>query len=72
ETAEKLPEHQVSLDLIHLPSLSPSHQQTLLHSVKKTGPLILIHQSNPHSNIPPHLPSLIPHLPFHYLHPPIN
>ena len=47
ETAEKLAEDQVSVEVIDLRSVSPWDQETVLDSVKKTGRLIVIDESNP-------------------------
>ena len=45
ETAEKLAEDQVSVEVIDLRSVSPWDQETVLDSVKKTGRLIVIDES---------------------------
>ena len=44
ETADKLEEDNVSVEVIDLRSVSPWDEETVLESVKKTGRLIVIDQ----------------------------
>ena len=66
ETAEKLAEDQVSVEVIDLRSVSPWDQETVLDSVKKTGRLIVIDESNPQCNIAGDVASVIGDVGFDY------
>ena len=72
ETAEKLAEDQVSVEVIDLRSVSPWDQETVLDSVKKTGRLIVIDESNPQCNIAGDVASVIGDVGFDYLDGPIK
>ena len=51
QTADKLEEDNVSVEVIDLRSVSPWDKETVLESVKKTGRLIVIDESNPQCNV---------------------
>ncbi|RZI01462.1 alpha-ketoacid dehydrogenase subunit beta [Staphylococcus condimenti] len=72
DTAEKLAEDNVSVEVIDLRSISPWDEETVLESVKKTGRLIVIDESNPQCNIAGDVASTIGDIGFDYLDGPIK
>ncbi|MGN5882234.1 MULTISPECIES: alpha-ketoacid dehydrogenase subunit beta [Staphylococcus] len=72
ETAEQLSEDNVSTEVIDLRSISPWDEETVLDSVKKTGRLIVIDESNPQCNIAGDVASVIGDIGFDYLDGPIK
>lgn len=72
ETAEKLAEDNVSVEVIDLRSVSPWDKETVLESVKKTGRLIVIDESNPQCNVAGDVASVIGDIGFDYLDGPIK
>ena len=67
ETADKLEEDNVSVEVIDLRSVSPWDEETVLESVKKTGRLIVIDESNPQCNVAGDVASVIGDIGFDYL-----
>ncbi|MBF9295626.1 alpha-ketoacid dehydrogenase subunit beta, partial [Staphylococcus epidermidis] len=72
ETADRLEEDNVSVEVIDLRSVSPWDQDTVLESVKKTGRLIVIDESSPQCNIAGDVASVIGDIGFDYLDGPIK
>lgn len=72
DTADKLAEDNVSVEVIDLRSISPWDEETVLDSVKKTGRLIVIDESNPQCNIAGDVASTIGDVGFDYLDGPIK
>lgn len=72
ETADKLEEDNVSVEVIDLRSVSPWDEETVLESVKKTGRLIVIDESNPQCNVAGDVASVIGDIGFDYLDGPIK
>ncbi|WP_105994393.1 alpha-ketoacid dehydrogenase subunit beta [Staphylococcus simulans] len=72
ETAEQLSKDNVSAEVIDLRSISPWDEETVLDSVKKTGRLIVIDESNPQCNIAGDVASVIGDIGFDYLDGPIK
>ncbi|AYU54311.1 alpha-ketoacid dehydrogenase subunit beta [Staphylococcus debuckii] len=72
DTADKLAEDNVSAEVIDLRSISPWDEETVLDSVKKTGRLIVIDESNPQCNIAGDVASTIGDVGFDYLDGPIK
>lgn len=72
DTAEKLAEDNVSVEVIDLRSISPWDKEAVLNSVKKTGRLIVIDESNPQCNIAGDVASTIGDIGFDYLDGPIK
>ena len=50
EVADRLAKDGISVEVIDLRTVAPWDQETVLNSVKKTGRLIVIDESNPHNN----------------------
>ena len=71
ETADKLAEDNVSVEVIDLRSVSPWDEETVLESVKK-GRLIVIDESNPQCNVAGDVASVIGDIGFDYLDGPIK
>ena len=71
ETADRLEEDNVSVEVIDLRSVSPWDQDTVLESVK-TGRLIVIDESSPQCNIAGDVASVIGDIGFDYLDGPIK
>ena len=69
---EKLAEDNVSVEVIDLRSVSPWDKETVLESVKKTGRLIVIDESNPQCNVAGDVASVIGDIGFDYLDGPIK
>lgn len=72
ETADQLAESNVSVEVIDLRSVSPWDKDTVLDSVKKTGRLIVIDESNPQCNVAGDVASVIGDIGFDYLDGPIK
>lgn len=72
DTADKLAADNVSVEVIDLRSISPWDEETVLDSVKKTGRLIVIDESNPQCNIAGDVASTIGDVGFDYLDGPIK
>ena len=72
ETADTLADDNISVEVIDLRSVSPWDQETVLESVKKTGRLIVIDESNPQCNIAGDVASVIGDVGFDYLDGPIK
>ena len=69
---DKLEEDNVSVEVIDLRSVSPWDEETVLESVKKTGRLIVIDESNPQCNVAGDVASVIGDIGFDYLDGPIK
>ncbi len=72
ETANQLAEDRISAEVIDLRTVSPWDEETVLESVKKTGGLIVIDESNPQCNIAGDVASVIGDRGFDYLDGPIK
>ncbi len=72
ETANQLAEDRISAEVIDLRTVSPWDEETVLESVKKTGRLIVIDESNPQCNIAGDVASVIGERGFDYLDGPIK
>lgn len=72
ETADQLAESNVSIEVIDLRSVSPWDKDTVLDSVKKTGRLIVIDESNPQCNVAGDVASVLGDIGFDYLDGPIK
>lgn len=72
ETANQLAEDHISVEVIDLRTVSPWDEETILESVKKTGRLIVIDESNPQCNIAGDVASVIGDRGFDYLDGPIK
>ncbi|PTF13705.1 alpha-ketoacid dehydrogenase subunit beta [Staphylococcus devriesei] len=72
DTADTLADDNISVEVIDLRSVSPWDQETVLKSVKKTGSLIVIDESNPQCNIAGDVASVIGDVGFDYLDGPIK
>lgn len=72
QTADQLDKDNVSVEVIDLRSISPWDTETVLESVKKTGRLIIIDESNPQCNIAGDVASVIGDQGFDYLDGPIK
>ncbi len=72
ETANQLAEDRISAEVIDLRTVSPWDEETVLESVKKTGRLIVIDESNPQCNIAGDVASVIGDHGFDYLDGPIK
>ena len=69
---EETEEDNVSVEVIDLRSVSPWDKETVLESVKKTGRLIVIDESNPQCNVAGDVASVIGDIGFDYLDGPIK
>lgn len=72
EVAEKLDEYHVSVEVVDLRTISPWDEETVLESVKKTGRLVVVDESNPHNNTATDVASVISDIGFDYLDGPIK
>ncbi|GAB3055085.1 alpha-ketoacid dehydrogenase subunit beta [Virgibacillus ainsalahensis] len=72
EVAEQLNESNVSVEVIDLRTISPWDEETVLKSVKKTGRLIVVDESNPHNNTATDVASVMSDRAFDYLDGPIK
>lgn len=72
EVAEKLEEDGISVEVIDLRTVAPWDQETVIDSVKKTGRLIVMDESNPHNNTATDIASVVADKAFDYLDGPIK
>lgn len=72
EVADQLDDYNVSTEVIDLRTVSPWDEETVLESVKKTGRLIVVDESNPHNNTATDVASVISDIGFDYLDGPIK
>lgn len=72
EVAETLGKDGISVEVIDLRTVAPWDQETVLESVKKTGRLIVIDESNPHNNTATDIASVVADKAFDYLDGPIK
>ncbi|HLR42949.1 MAG TPA: alpha-ketoacid dehydrogenase subunit beta [Pseudogracilibacillus sp.] len=72
EVAETLKKDNVSVEVIDLRTVAPWDQETIIDSVKKTGRLIIVDESNPHNNTATDIASVISDKAFDYLDGPIK
>lgn len=72
EVADQLEDYNVSTEVIDLRTVSPWDEETVLESVKKTGRLIVVDESNPHNNTATDVASVISDIGFDYLDGPIK
>ncbi|MDK6370862.1 MULTISPECIES: alpha-ketoacid dehydrogenase subunit beta [Aerococcus] len=72
EVAERLAEDGISVEVIDLRTVAPWDQETVIESVKKTGRLIVIDESNPHNNTATDIASVVSDKAFDYLDGPIK
>lgn len=72
EVAEKLAEDGISVEVIDLRTVAPWDQETVIDSVKKTGRLIVMDESNPHNNTATDIASVVADKAFDYLDGPIK
>ncbi len=72
EVADRLAKDGISVEIIDLRTVAPWDQETVLESVKKTGRLIVIDESNPHNNTATDIASVVADQAFDYLDGPIK
>ncbi|KAA9217478.1 MULTISPECIES: alpha-ketoacid dehydrogenase subunit beta [Aerococcus] len=72
EVAERLAKDGISVEVIDLRTVAPWDQETVIESVKKTGRLIVIDESNPHNNTATDIASVVSDKAFDYLDGPIK
>lgn len=72
EVAERLNPDGVEVEVIDLRTIAPWDQETVIESVKKTGRLIVIDESNPHNNTATDIASVLADKAFDYLDGPIK
>ncbi|PIC63049.1 alpha-ketoacid dehydrogenase subunit beta [Sporosarcina sp. P13] len=72
EVADRLGGDGVKVEVIDLRTISPWDQETVIESVKKTGRLIVIDESNPHNNTATDVASVVADKAFDYLDGPIK
>lgn len=72
EVADRLAKDGISVEVIDLRTVTPWDQETVLNSVKKTGRLIVIDESNPHNNTATDIASVVNDKAFDYLDGPIK
>jgi pyruvate dehydrogenase E1 component beta subunit len=72
ETADRLKDDNISVEVIDLRTVSPWDEETVLISVKKTGRLIVIDESNPQCNVAGDIASVMGDRAFDYLDGPIK
>ncbi|WP_100332128.1 alpha-ketoacid dehydrogenase subunit beta [Bacillus xiapuensis] len=72
EVAERLAKIHISAEVIDLRTVAPWDEETVLASVKKTGRLIVIDESNPHNNTATDIASVVADQAFDYLDGPIK
>lgn len=72
ETADRLKDDNISVEVIDLRTVSPWDEETVLTSVKKTGRLIVIDESNPQCNVAGDIASVMGDRAFDYLDGPIK
>ena len=72
EVADRLQPDGVEVEVIDLRTIAPWDQETVLESVKKTGRLIVIDESNPHNNTATDIAAVVADKAFDYLDGPIK
>lgn len=72
EVADILEKDNISVEVIDLRTVAPWDEETVLESVKKTGRLIIIDESNPHNNTATDIASVVADKAFDYLDGPIK
>lgn len=72
EVAETLEKEGVSVEVIDLITVAPWDQETIIESVKKTGRLVVIDESNPHNNTATDIAAVVGNKAFDYLDGPIK
>ena len=72
EVADRLQPDGVEVEVIDLRTIAPWDQETVLESVKKTGRLIIIDESNPHNNTATDIAAVVADKAFDYLDGPIK
>jgi len=72
EVAQTLEKDHIQVEVIDLRTIAPWDQETVLKSVKKTGRLIIIDESNPHNNTATDIASVVVDKAFDYLDGPIK
>lgn len=72
EVANQLAKENISVEVIDLLTVAPWDQETIIHSVKKTGRLIIIDEANPHNNTATDIASVVGDKAFDYLDGPIK
>ncbi len=72
EVAAVLEKDNISVEIIDLRTVAPWDQETVINSVKKTGRLIVIDESNPHNNTATDIASVVSDKAFDYLDGPIK
>ncbi|WP_321433610.1 alpha-ketoacid dehydrogenase subunit beta [Trichococcus flocculiformis] len=72
EVAVVLEKDNISVEIIDLRTVAPWDQETVINSVKKTGRLIVIDESNPHNNTATDIASVVSDKAFDYLDGPIK
>lgn len=72
ETADRLKDDNISVEVIDLRTVSLWDEETVLTSVKKTGRLIVIDESNPQCNVAGDIASVMGDRAFDYLDGPIK
>ena len=72
ETADRLKDDNIYVEVIDLRTVSPWDEETVLTSVKKTGRLIVIDESNPQCNVAGDIASVMGDRAFDYLDGPIK
>lgn len=72
DVAKTLAEDGIKVEIIDLLTVAPWDQETVLNSVKKTGRLIIIDESNPHNNTATDIASVVADKAFDYLDGPIK
>ena len=72
EVADSLEKDDVSVEVIDLRTVAPWDEETVIESVKKTGRLIVMDESNPHNNTATDIASVVADKAFDYLDGPIK
>ncbi|GIN11772.1 pyruvate dehydrogenase subunit beta [Shouchella clausii] len=72
ETAQTLAKEDISAEVIDLRTVAPWDEETVIDSIKKTGRLIVIDESNPHNNTATDIASVVADKAFDYLDGPIK
>lgn len=72
DVADELEKQGISVEVIDLVTVAPWDQETIINSVKKTGRLIVIDESNPHNNTATDISAVVSDKAFDYLDGPIK
>lgn len=72
DVSESLEKEGVSVEVIDLRTVAPWDEETVIESVKKTGRLIVVDESNPHNNPATDVASVVADKAFDYLDGPIK